>query len=196
MSPVPLFLTISAAVGVVGLAICVKGVLRWRAARDGKRVRAFALLAVGVGLAGFAGLLALATREIPYFQVLPICQSNLRGIWCGVCMYQEAHREYPGSLQDLVRVGYCSDKLISCVFSYPRQSYVYVSGLAATDPPTWVIAFDPPDCHPRPYRFVLYLSGETRFLSDAEVQREYQRTAAEFRAARGFPPKLIRDGGE
>jgi hypothetical protein len=195
MSPGPLLMLIAVAIGVVGLVLGLRGVMRWRASAPGKRWRGGALTALGGVLCAVCAMLFWAATQLPYLTLVPICHANLRGIWQAVCMYQEARHEYPASFQDLIREGYSSDKGTGCVFSYPRQSYVYVPGLAPTDPSTWIIAFDPPGCHPRPYRYVLYLSGEVHFMNDAEVEREYERFAAEFQGARGFPPKLIRDSG-
>jgi hypothetical protein len=39
--------------------------------------------------------------QVPYLQVLPICEANLRGIGRALSMYQETHHAYPARLQHL-----------------------------------------------------------------------------------------------
>ena len=176
---------------LLGAFVLVRAVPR----RTGRRgvIRAVAGLLLGGGAAlAYAPLMS----AFLYYEVLPICASNLRGLGAALAEYARAEGSWPPDLSALIRNGYASPHGLHCPLGCVdhiegEADYSYVSGLSSHDPPDWIVAFDPPTHHERGHGMVLYVSGEMKTFRREPFAEEIDRFRRAYEAARGQPPTIL-----
>jgi hypothetical protein len=194
LSPVPTLICVASAVGILGLALIVTGLIRLRARPRANKARGFAQIAVGAALLVLIATAIPSVLRIPFYDALSVCRSNLRFIGCALRDYANDYAEYPPSLRMLVDQGLVNDWAVACPFSRGTADFAYVTGIAPSNPREWLIAFDLADSHEDRSRNVLFRGGEVRCLTADQFQNAFAHFAAEFQATKGHPPTVLGSG--
>lgn len=154
-----------------------------------------ALLGAALGLFSAIAFWPLVSSFL-YWQIAPVCESNLRLIGQALHAYYHDEGAFPARLTVLQEVGFTTGRESHCPLSGSdpmdgRSDYVYVAGLSPSDPKGWIVAYDKATNHERGDGYVLYLSGEVRYFGPRAFAEEIARFQHEYAAARGRPPTLV-----
>jgi len=170
-------------------------------------------------VAGLAGP-AMGGRRAPRGRARRVrCSSNLKQIGYGCHLYSGDNNEkFPANLGTLFPMYIPDGNILVCPVSRsaipitnadlppgardaakalgPRNTdYVFVSGLTAMDPPTWIVAYDHPDCHGGEGVNVLYVGSNVQWEMDVKgVERRVAEQVAAAKA-RGRTVSVIRPAG-
>jgi hypothetical protein len=112
--------------------------------------------------------------------------------------YEQVHHDYPPDLTTLAAEGFVkpSPPRTAAAPGDPFPGFKYVRDVHPSDPPHWILAYQPTSLGPIKLVAVIYADGHGDYAEAGEFAKTEAAFQKEYEAARGAPPEIVPTEGK